>query len=182
MAKNLLFVPPAAGFDQPFEMLHACHDRVERTLDLLGRLGEHLRLHGADSQAQEAATDVLRYFDIAAPLHHEDEELHVLPVLRAIGKENIANALSADHLQMSADWQVIRTDLQKIQLLDVLSHTDLHSAIQRWHAFTDLYAKHIQLEELTAYPEALRQLSPTQLDAIGQDMSTRRGVSFKRPL
>lgn len=182
MAKNLLFEPPAAGFDQPFEMLHACHDRVERTLALLGRLGEHLNMHGADSQAQEAASDVLRYFDIAAPLHHDDEELHVLPVLRALGKDAIANALSADHVQMSADWLVIRVDLLKIRQLDVISHTDQQSAIQRWHAFADLYAKHIQLEELTAYPEALRQLSPTQLNAMGQDMSTRRGVSFKLPV
>ena len=28
---------PGAGFDQPFEMLDACHDRVRRSLDLLRR-------------------------------------------------------------------------------------------------------------------------------------------------
>ena len=76
---------PGAGFDQPFEMLDACHDRVRRSLDLLRRLRDYLRGHGhgCDDSARQAARDVLRYFDIAAPLHHEDEELHVFPPLLA---------------------------------------------------------------------------------------------------
>ena len=32
------FDAPAVGFEQPFEMLLACHDRVRRSLALLGRL------------------------------------------------------------------------------------------------------------------------------------------------
>jgi hypothetical protein len=38
---------PAASFEQPFEMLEACHERVQRMLALLARLREHLRSHGA---------------------------------------------------------------------------------------------------------------------------------------
>lgn len=60
-------------------MLEACHERVQRTLGLLGRLREHVRKQGVDNDARQAARDVLRYFDIAAPLHHQDEELHVFP-------------------------------------------------------------------------------------------------------
>ncbi|MCB1958559.1 MAG: hemerythrin domain-containing protein, partial [Rhodocyclaceae bacterium] len=74
-----LMPTPGAGFDQPFELLSACHDRVQRSLDLLRRLQDHLAIHGADGQAQDAARDVLRYFDIAAPLHHDDEERHIFP-------------------------------------------------------------------------------------------------------
>src|SRR5688572_25382640 len=66
----LLHTGPSVGFDQPFEMLAACHARMDRSLDLLGRLGRHLHDQGCDAQARSAATDVLRYFDIAAPLHH----------------------------------------------------------------------------------------------------------------
>ena len=32
------FNTPAVGFEQPFAMLEACHERVERTLTLLSRL------------------------------------------------------------------------------------------------------------------------------------------------
>ena len=68
------FGAPAVGFDTPFEMLEACHERVQRTLALQERLCEHLQAKGCDASAQNAAHDVLRYFDIAAPLHHEDAE------------------------------------------------------------------------------------------------------------
>src|SRR5689334_2494815 len=74
---------PEAGFDQPFEMLHACHERVRRSLRLLQRLVAHAQVHGADAQVREAAADVLRYFDLAAPAHHEDEERHLVPRLQA---------------------------------------------------------------------------------------------------
>ncbi|RYY71287.1 MAG: hemerythrin domain-containing protein, partial [Comamonadaceae bacterium] len=74
---------PGVGFEQPFEMLEACHERVQRSLQLLARLCAHVRSQGGDDSAREAARDVLRYFDIAAPLHHEDEELHVFPPLLA---------------------------------------------------------------------------------------------------
>jgi hypothetical protein len=36
--KLTLHAAPAAGFDQPFELLAACHQRVEHMLDLLQRL------------------------------------------------------------------------------------------------------------------------------------------------
>ena len=80
------FGAPAVGFDTPFEMLEACHERVERSLDLLARLCSYLHDHACDDTARQAARDVLRYFDIAAPLHHEDEELHVFPLLLALAE------------------------------------------------------------------------------------------------
>ena len=78
-----LHVGPAAGFDQPFEMLAACHERAARMLDLLARLLPHLASQGCDEQARQAARDVMRYFDLAGPAHHEDEERHVFPLLQA---------------------------------------------------------------------------------------------------
>lgn len=84
------FNAPSVGFEQPFAMLEACHERVQRTLALLQRLRAHVLEHGADVPAQQAARDVLRYFDIAAPLHHEDEELHVFPLLLAQGSPDVA--------------------------------------------------------------------------------------------
>ena len=74
------FGAPAAGLDAPFEMLAACHDRVVRMLALQARLRQHLQDKGCDEPARQAARDVMRYFDLAAPLHHQDEELHVFPL------------------------------------------------------------------------------------------------------
>nr|MBP8204302.1 hemerythrin domain-containing protein [Giesbergeria sp.] len=79
------FGAPAVGFDTPFALLHACHERVQRTLALQHKLVGYLHQYACDEQARQAARDVLRYFDIAAPLHHEDEERHVFPPLLAQG-------------------------------------------------------------------------------------------------
>ena len=73
---------PGVGFEQPFEMLDACHDRVKRSLQLLVDLRKYLQTKGCDDSARQAARDVQRYFDIAAPLHHQDEELHIFPALK----------------------------------------------------------------------------------------------------
>jgi hypothetical protein len=74
---------PSVGFEAPFEMLSACHERVERMLALLIKLRHHLSAHGWDDQAAKAATDVMRYFELAAPHHHLDEEMHVFPAILA---------------------------------------------------------------------------------------------------
>ena len=98
---------PAVGFEQPFEMLHACHDRVQRMLGLLQRLRAYLQERPCDDVARQAARDVMRYFDQAAPLHHEDEELHVFPPLLAQGSPELValvRQLQRDHVCMAADW------------------------------------------------------------------------------
>jgi len=51
---------PAAGFEVPLEMLAACHQRVQSQCATLLRLVPHMAAHGADRQAQEAATAVMR--------------------------------------------------------------------------------------------------------------------------
>jgi hypothetical protein len=95
---------PSAGFDQPFELLAACHQRVLRMLQLLQRLQAHLGTKGADPEAGRAALDVMRYFDIAGPAHHEDEERHVFPRLRDAGLGQLAERLQLEHLAMAEAW------------------------------------------------------------------------------
>ena len=51
---------PGVGFEQPFEMLQACHERVQRMLGLLQRLQDYLHDKPCDDMARQAARDVLR--------------------------------------------------------------------------------------------------------------------------
>jgi hemerythrin-like domain-containing protein len=180
VSKLLLHKPPAAGCEEPFEMLHACHERVKRTLDLLGRLGEHLQTQGCDAQAKEAAADVQRYFDIAAPLHHEDEELHVFPALQAAGQHLLADTLKAEHEQMAAQWPQIQADLRAVQEQQGFSPRDLAGLSRRWAEFATLYADHIQREDAQAYPIARLQLEEARLTNMARDMARRRGVRISR--
>jgi hemerythrin-like domain-containing protein len=172
-----LVASPAAGFEQPFEMLEACHERVHRMLALLVRLREHLAKQGADVQAQQAARDILRYFDQAAPQHHLDEELHVFPPLLAqADAETVAvvTRLQQDHRQMESRWEAARQVLLRIAegALDQPGAED-NEALD---AFAGLYDSHIEAEERIAYPAAQGVLDETARTAMGQEMMRRRGV------
>ena len=168
---------PAAGFEQPFEMLQACHERIERMLDLLARLRTHVDANGVDEQARDAARDVMRYFDLAAPQHHLDEERHVLPALRASGEAaliELAGRLEADHRRMESGWACAR------EVLVALAREDLTGLSPEDHAtlaaFGALYADHIAAEEGTAFPMAGLRFDEAGVQAMGEDMRARRGA------
>ena len=170
---------PGAGFDQPFEMLDACHDRVRRSLDLLRRLRDYLRGHGhgCDDSARQAARDVLRYFDIAAPLHHEDEELHVFPPLLAGGDAaltDLVRQLQRDHVLMAERWAAARVGLQALADGAVRAFTPQHeTALDR---FAQCYDDHLRHEDDRIYPAARALLDDPAQQSMGQEMARRRGV------
>jgi hemerythrin-like domain-containing protein len=172
-----LVASPAAGFEQPFEMLAACHERVLRMIALLQRLREHLRTHGADVQAQQAARDVVRYFDQAAPQHHRDEELHVFPPLLQAGDPRLAQVvrrLQEDHVRMDAQWQAARAVL--LEIADARA-SSLSSAQEATLAgFAALHGEHLRAEEEIAYPAAQCALDEAARALMGQEMMRRRGV------
>lgn len=175
----LLHPSPGAGYDSPFEMLAACHERVSRMLGLLQRLRAHLqRGNQADGPAAEAARDVMRYFDLAAPHHHQDEERHVFPALCETGDAALialAEALQEDHRAMHDAWQAMRPTLADL----TQGHwTPARSAnvFEQWQAFEVLYQQHARLEDEVAYPAALGQLDETRRKAMGDEMAHRRGV------
>lgn len=170
--------PPAlAGstYARPFELLDACHDRVQRSLDLLARLLAHLaaRDGATDAQARSAADDVLRYFDIAAPLHHQDEELHVFPALADDPVlAPVCARLQAQHREIEAQWQPLRA------LLQTLDPAELPTLRRSAEAFARLHEEHLRSENELIFPAALALLREAQAQAMGVEMAARRGLRF----
>ena len=172
---------PAVGWEQPFEMLRACHERVQRSLALLGRLQAHVAQHGVDNNAAQAATDVLRYFDQAAPLHHLDEEEQVFPLALAQGDAAVQNAvarLQQEHGAMDAAWQALRAGLQQLAASPPPARgwSDAWCAGTAVQDFVALYADHIALEENLVYPCVEALLTPVLREAMGRTMARRRGA------
>jgi len=171
---------PAAGYEAPFQMLSACHERVQRTLTLLQRLHQHVAQHGGDEQAVQAARDVLRYFEQAAPQHHLDEERHVFPRVLALGDATltqVVHRLQRDHLEMESTWSRVRAELQ--QLMDqgpLLSASWVNDTQALFQHFVSLYERHIPDEEKLVFPAGERALEADALNAMAQDMMQRRGV------
>jgi hemerythrin-like domain-containing protein len=171
------FGAPAVGFEQPFEMLEACHERVNRTLDLLRRLMAHIDTNGHDTSSRSAAADVLRYFDIAAPLHHEDEEIHVFPALAGSTDATVRAAIATlqrDHERMATCWTSLRGAL--VQWSDDAAAPAIDDATRQAAGdFIGIYAAHIETEESLVYPAARRCFDAAGLARIGTEMQGRRG-------
>lgn len=178
-ATVLLHPSPNAGFDAPFEMLAACHERVARMLGLLQRLQAHLASKGqADAAAADAARDVMRYFDMAAPQHHLDEERHVFPTLRESGDAALtalADALQAEHRQMHDAWQALRPALAALAE-GQWPLAEAAGVFAQWQAFAALYQGHAEREDEQAYPAAQARLDAARCRAMGDEMARRRGV------
>ena len=170
------FSSPAVGFEQPFEMLEACHQRVQRSLGLLARIVEHVEHQGHDASSRGACGDVLRYFDLAGPHHHEDEERHLFPRLRdhpdARVREAVAT-LAQDHARLHALWQRLRAVLLRWRAADAPPPVgeDERALVRQ---FSDGYTRHIALEEALAYPAARPLFSPDDQRRIGAEMAARR--------
>lgn len=179
----MLLPTPSAGFDEPFEMLAACHARVQRSLDLLSRLVAHVRTHGADTQAADAARDVLRYFDIAAPAHHEDEERHVFPPLLASGDAALVAAvqrLRRDHVAMADGWQRLRPWLQRVAAREPATPESIDALDAAARHFAGLYLEHLVTEDGLVFPAARERSDPATTAAMGDEMARRRGVERTR--
>ena len=166
---------PSAGFEQPFEMLQACHERVERTLRLLRRLRTHLQTVGCDEQARQAAIDVMRYFDQAAPAHHEDEERHVFPALRAAGLHlETVDRLAREHAEMAELWLRARELLLRAAQGPWEPYSPDEDGVLEQYAAQ--YEWHMAAENELVFPTAGRLLDAAAQAAMGEEMARRRGV------
>ena len=175
---NDSLIDAAPGFDQPIAVLKHCHGRIRKQLGTLERLLAHLPAHGADDQARQAASAVLKYFEKAAHLHHDDEEQDLIPMLRATAQGEDAATLQAlaptilqDHKDMDALWQDLHEQLTAIA--DGSATALSASSVQR---FVQRYTAHMEREESTMAPMAMRLFSPEQMARLGAAMGRRRGI------
>ena len=152
---------PGAGFEAPFEMLDACHERVHRMLALLAKLQQHTQAHGWSEPVAQAAVDVFPPL-LAGP----DPALHAL-----------VRRLQQDHRDMEAAWAQAREVLvfaSQPPPPGWAHFTPAQTALL--HHFASLYQRHIADEDGTAYPAAQAVLGAEALQVMSADMMRRRGL------
>lgn len=167
----------APGFDQPLEMLEACHGRIARQCDTLEKLQAHLPRHGADLQARQAAQAILTYFDTAAVHHHDDEERNLFPLLEladAPGACDLVELLTREHDELALLWRRLRPALAE---LAASRPAALDAEVAQ--RFVALYRSHIEFENSRLLPLARASLAADALARLGRAMAARRGVPFE---
>lgn len=132
--------------------------------------------HGHDDDSRSAVSDVLRYFDLAAPHHHEDEACHVFPPLLNHPDAGVRAAvaqLQSDHIRMSGQWAQLRRVLlawQGAHPAPAITPADRKLIVE----FAAAYPQHIALEESLVYPAAQTAVTEEQLTRMGEEMARRR--------
>lgn len=161
-----------ASFDDPIAMLLACHEKVRHFARLAHRLGDHINERGLDLEAAQAAAGILRYFDLAAPLHHDDEELDLFPALRVLNDAALVSemdSLQAEHATLASHWRALHP------WLEATAQREVFPAPSMLAEFAIAYVEHADREERVVYG-AVSGLSSEVLARIGRNMSARRGV------
>lgn len=169
----------APSFENPLEMLYACHGKILHQCDTLRKLATHLTSNGCDQQVQQAAQSILRYFDSAGQFHHQDEEEDLFPALRRSTDsdnshlESLLERLLQEHIAMSEAWGALRP-----VLLQLSQGMQVALAPALTEEFINRYTEHIAVEENELLPLATRLLDSQQKLKIGKHMAERRGAKF----
>ena len=169
---------PRPGFEEPVDILNSCHEKVRHFASLTIRLRDYLHKVGIDNTATEAATRIRRYFNVAAALHHQDEEIDLFPSLLALKEGVISHAakdvlsqaissLAREHDTLGEAWIQIDRWLQSVEAGQAAPEpacVDL---------FAHAYTRHADREENEIYPYA-KYLHQSEIQRIGLNMVKRR--------
>jgi len=155
------------GFDDPIALLRACHNKILAHCDLLEGL--------LDSPDQAAATQVHRYFNTSAPLHHRDEEEDLFPRIngQSLKIAELIHNLKKEHQALDSLWGALATEL-KSQPENGFSEAFVTAARE----FCRLNREHVAVENKDLLPVAAGILSNQDLGAVGETMAARRGVRY----
>ncbi len=172
-----LLKEPAPSFDEPLEMLAACHERIEAQLGTLERLAPHLAKRGCDPEARSAARAVLRYFDTAGMLHHEDEDRDLFPLLRARAAERGHAAIAAAVEELEREHDTIESQWRRLRLrLLAVAKGEAWLDREDVARFAWLQRRHIDRENSALLPFAREALEDSERAALGKRMAARRTV------
>lgn len=165
-----LFNTRSVTFDEPIEMLYACHGKVRRFCQQISQLPDYIKKNGCDAVVLQAVHQIKHYFNVAAPLHHEDEEQDFFPLLLQYApeaSENI-NKLLTQHKSLHLNWVAAAEELDKLE--QDKSHILNQETLSR---FTAGYDIHLAIEE-PMFDLGKQKIPTEELTRIGKNMAARR--------
>ncbi|WP_044470740.1 hemerythrin domain-containing protein [Mannheimia massilioguelmaensis] len=162
----------SATWAQPIEMLYACHGRVKRFCQQLKILPDYLIKNGVNQAVKNDIKQLITYFNIAAPLHHEDEELNFFPALLKYQPQAQIDIdkLESEHISIHRIWAQL-----SVQLEELINEQRSEIDQKLLDDYTAAYARHIALEE-PLFELGQHYIPEDELVAMGKIMADRRKV------
>ncbi|MRN37524.1 cation-binding protein [Neisseria sp. N95_16] len=164
------FNTQSVTFAEPIDMLYACHDKVRRFCSQVKMLPEYIAENGRNDVVLQATRQISQYFNVAAPLHHEDEEENFFPLLLqyAPQAQESIDELLRQHESLHANWSAVAEEFARLEEdADYPLNTDV---LQR---FTAGYDVHLDIEE-PLFEMGKTFIPKEKLTEIGEIMAARR--------
>jgi len=177
---------PSPDFSNPIELLMDCHRRIERSLAVLVKLAAQAEGRPMTDEQSREWEQALDYFRDAAPRHTADEEESLFPRLRRVDRPEIERALAemqkleVDHEQADQWHQVVDRLGRQWLSESVLTAYDTERLNQALTNLSQLYSRHIALEDNSLFPVAAATLARDEKAEIGTEMAHRRGLDRRR--
>jgi hemerythrin-like domain-containing protein len=176
---------PESDFTNPIGMLGDCHRRIERFLQILVVVNEQAKGGSLSEEQREALEASLRYFRVAAPKHTLDEEESLFPRMRDSNHPE-AQAALARLESLHADHEIADELHRQIDAIGTrwleegrLSSKQTHRLAEMLDELSEIYRKHIAIEDGEVFPLASRVLDRPEIEAVGREMARRRGISYE---
>lgn len=185
--------PQEPTFAKPILLLGDCHRRIEKFLDQLVHVTETAGNAPLSDQSRHDLSTALRYFNQLPLLHNADEEESLFPRLRDVAQgetETAAKAREALKImeRLEAEHDVSDKSHADVEAIGnrwlengLLPGSDLRLLQDKLLSLQKFYAAHLALEDDLLFPLAATLLDRKELESIGREMATRRGVDYDSP-
>jgi hemerythrin-like domain-containing protein len=169
-----------SDFTDPLGLLSDCHRRIEHFLGVLKRLCDKAKGGSLDAEEGKLLEKALAYFRNAAPKHTADEEHSLFPRLRASAESEAPLArlaeLEFEHALAARDHEIVDSLGTRWLSEGRLTPEDGVQLTEALKRLSEIYSRHIAVEDRELFPLALQLLRPEELAAVGREMAERRGT------
>lgn len=167
-------------YDQPIELLLSCHEKIMHFSSALLKLSIALKQDGWNDEITTSSDQIRRYFNIAAPEHHLDEEVHLFPAIIALDPEfeqaqsteilKVLHRLIQEHVESDLLWETLDTMLEE-------KSDDFILLEELAQEFKNSMHEHALIENEEIFPYAQTHINTNELKKIGLAIAERRGIS-----
>lgn len=163
----------APEIGDPLDFILADHKRQFLLCEELNRLAENLDTHDVATRASE----LLEFLETELPLHIQDEECTLFPMLkdRCGNEEGLSGILSQLSKEHELDEDLV--DFLKDDLKVLVAGRDIPNPTRLFinlREFTETQRRHLDMENRTVMVLARKRFSPEDLLHLANEMRKRR--------
>lgn len=168
-------------YERPIDLLLSCHEKILHFSSALFEVSLALKEKGWNEEIKVSISQVRRYFNIAGPDHHLDEEHHLFPAIIALDPElklpesteivHLLNRLIKEHVESDVLWETLDTMLEE----ESEDFTTLEKLALK---FKTTIQEHARIENEQIFPYAIKNINKDELKKIGLAIAERRGIKL----